>query len=256
MVCLTKHKGDEGIVGHKTPLNGDLVSLGQSEPTITSTSTIGSWKNLKLAMGLNYWKLEGLKSALGLNYWKLEGLKSALGLNYWKLEDLKSALGLNYWKLEDLKSATGPYCRQFKSSVCFCFFSHTTHLHVQDISGDAHTHLDAAQTHFGSCYALYTSLQVQNVHNMGPNCVWALSHLFLRKRRNGPRADKENKEAGNTFQFFCNVQILANFDPKISKISQNNARQEIQIFPNFFVEKWKIFTREKKKTVVPLYCLK
>jgi hypothetical protein len=46
LVCLTKHKGDEGIVGHKTPLNGDLVSLGQSEPTITSTSTIGSWKTL------------------------------------------------------------------------------------------------------------------------------------------------------------------------------------------------------------------
>ncbi len=233
MVCLTKHKGDEGIVGHKTPLNGDLVSLGQSEPTITSTSTIGSWKNLKLAMGLNYWKLEGLKSALGLNYWKLE--------------DLKSALGLNYWKLEDLKSATGPYCRQFKSSVCFGFFSHTTHLHVQDISGDAHTHLDAAQTHFGSCYALYTSLQVQNVHNMGTNCVWASSHLFSRNRRIGPRADKENKEAGSTFQFFFNVKILANFDPKISKISQNYTRQEIQIFPNFFVEKWKIFTREKLK---------
>ncbi len=73
-------------------------------------------------MGLNYWKLEDLKSALGLNYWKLEDLKSALGLNYWKLEDLKSALGLNYWKLEDLKSAMGPYCRQFKSSVCFFFF--------------------------------------------------------------------------------------------------------------------------------------
>lgn len=47
LVCLTKHKGDEGIVGHKTPLNGDLVvSLWQSEPTITSTSTIGSWKTL------------------------------------------------------------------------------------------------------------------------------------------------------------------------------------------------------------------
>jgi hypothetical protein len=47
LVCLSKHKGDEEIVGHKTLLNGDLVvSLGQSEPTITSTSTIGSWKTL------------------------------------------------------------------------------------------------------------------------------------------------------------------------------------------------------------------
>jgi hypothetical protein len=46
LVCLTKHKGDEGIVGHKTPLNGDLVSLWAGEPTITSTSTIGSWKTL------------------------------------------------------------------------------------------------------------------------------------------------------------------------------------------------------------------
>jgi hypothetical protein len=44
--------------------------------------------------------------------------------------------------LEDLKSATGPYCRQYTSSVCFFFFAHTTDLPVQDISGDAHTHLE------------------------------------------------------------------------------------------------------------------
>jgi len=73
--------------------------------------------------------------------------------------------------------------------------------------------------------------------------------LFWRKRRIGPRADKENKEAGSTFQvFFFNVKIiLANFDPKISKISQNYTRHEIQIFPNFFVEKWKVFTRKTKQ---------
>jgi hypothetical protein len=195
LVCLTKHKGDEGIVGHKTPLNGDLVvSLWQSEPTITSTS-------------------------------------------------------INYWKLEDLKSAMGPYWRQYKSSVCFFFFSHTTHLPVQDISGDAHTHLDAAQTHFGSCYALYTSLQAQNVHNMGLNCVWASSIFFGEKEGLGQGQTRKIKKQAVLFSFFFfNVKIiLANFDPKISKISQNYTRHEIQILTNFFVEKWKIFTRKTKK---------
>jgi hypothetical protein len=77
-------------------------------------------------------------------------------------------------------------------------------------------------------------------------------HLFSRKRRIGPRADTENKEAGNTFQFFFNVKIiLANFDPKISKIILG---KKSKVLPISLLKNGK-FSPGKKKTVVPLYCL-
>jgi hypothetical protein len=45
---------------------------------------------------------------------------------------------------------------------------------------------------FPACNGPQSPLQTQNVHNMGPNCVWASTNFF----KNGwirPRADKEKK---------------------------------------------------------------
>jgi hypothetical protein len=55
---------------------------------------------------------------------------------------------------------------------------------------------------------------------MGTNCVWASSHLFPRNRRIGPRADKENKEAGSTFQvtFFLMLKFWQILTQKLAKL--------------------------------------
>jgi len=91
---------------------------------------------------------------------------------------------------------------------------------------------------------------------MGPNCVWASSVFFGEKEGLGQGQTRKIKKQAVLFTFFFNVKIiLANFDPKISKISQNYTRHEIQIFPNFFLKNGKFSPGKQNKTVVPLYCL-
>jgi hypothetical protein len=40
----------------------------------------------------------------------------------------------------------GPYCREYKTTVCFSFFPLTAQLPNQDVFGINQTHLGAAQT--------------------------------------------------------------------------------------------------------------
>ncbi len=46
---------------------------------------------------------------------------------------------------------------------------------------------------FPACNGPQSPLQTQNVHNMGPNCVWASTIFFQKKGWIRPRADKEKK---------------------------------------------------------------
>lgn len=97
-----------------------------------------------------------------------------------------------------------------KYCLLILFFSSTAHLPIQDVTGDAQTHFSAAPLKtLGSCVFL---LHAQNVHNrtQSPHkgqhqkCVWASSHLFLKKDGLGQRAKqgKGEKKCPHTSSFF------------------------------------------------------
>jgi len=47
----------------------------------------------------------------------------------------------------DIKSTMGPYCRQYKGTRLLLLFSLSAHFPDQDVYGNTHTRLGAAQTH-------------------------------------------------------------------------------------------------------------
>jgi hypothetical protein len=75
------------------------------------------------------------------------------------------------------------------------FFSLTALLPIQYVSDGAQNNPDAADAHFGFCYAGFgiVHLEAQNVHNMGPS-VSGHHPSYLRKRWIRQRADKEKKK--------------------------------------------------------------